>query len=288
MRSGVARVYDEARRDGLESARAEVAATIAEYENRCQRLDAILASLDAAGTDLAARDAVTLRDVESQTRTLAVGLAEAIVGHEVADAADPVGDSVRRSAVLLPGPRSGARAGAPARPGDGANCRARLVRRGPLGRDRRRRDDRPRRVRAGRRAAAHRRPDQLRARADARPALALTTSLRIGPSKDCWLREHQRRNVNNGCTRVSILPISDGVTNALHLAINGLDARGKAISSNVANLETPGYHAARGRLRDQPAGRSRPRRRRRRPARDQHVDSPRHVPTATTSTSTSS
>lgn len=58
------------------------------------------------------------------------------------------------------------------------------------------------------------------------------------------MREHQRRNVNNGCTRVSIFPISDGVTNALHLAINGLAARGKAISSNVANLETPGYHAA--------------------------------------------
>jgi len=102
VRSGVARVYDEARRDGLESARAEVAATIAEYENRCQRLDAILASLDAAGTDLAARDAVTLSDVESQTRTLAVGLAETIVGHELAVATDPVGDSVRRSAVLLP------------------------------------------------------------------------------------------------------------------------------------------------------------------------------------------
>ena len=102
VRSGAARIYDEARRDGLESARAEVAATIAEYENRCQRLDAILAALDAAGTDLAARDAVTLHDLESQTRTLAVGLAEAIVGHAVAVATDPVGDSVRRSAVLLP------------------------------------------------------------------------------------------------------------------------------------------------------------------------------------------
>jgi flagellar assembly protein FliH len=102
VRSGVARVYDEARRDGLESARAEVAATIAEYQDRCRRLDAILAALDAAGRDLAARDAVTLGDVESQTRTLAVGLAEAIIGHEMAHAVDPVGDSVRRSAVLLP------------------------------------------------------------------------------------------------------------------------------------------------------------------------------------------
>lgn len=102
VRSGVAHVFDEARRDGLESARAEVAATIADYQDRCQRLDAILASLDAAGRDLAARDAVTLSDVETQTRTLAVGLAEAIIGHEVAHATDPVGDSVRRSAVLLP------------------------------------------------------------------------------------------------------------------------------------------------------------------------------------------
>lgn len=42
---------------------------------------------------------------------------------------------------------------------------------------------------------------------------------------------------------MSISPISDGVTNALHMAINGLDARQQAISGNVANLETPGYHA---------------------------------------------
>jgi flagellar basal-body rod protein FlgB len=42
---------------------------------------------------------------------------------------------------------------------------------------------------------------------------------------------------------MSISPISDGVTNALHLAINGLSARGKAITANVANLETPGYLA---------------------------------------------
>jgi flagellar basal-body rod protein FlgB len=43
---------------------------------------------------------------------------------------------------------------------------------------------------------------------------------------------------------MSISAISDGVTAALHAAINGLDARGRAINANVANLETPGYHAA--------------------------------------------
>ena len=41
----------------------------------------------------------------------------------------------------------------------------------------------------------------------------------------------------------SIGGISDGVTQALHMALNGLDARQRAISSNMANLETPGYLA---------------------------------------------
>lgn len=41
----------------------------------------------------------------------------------------------------------------------------------------------------------------------------------------------------------SINGISDGVTQTLHAAINGLDARQRAISSNVANLETPNYLA---------------------------------------------
>lgn len=37
--------------------------------------------------------------------------------------------------------------------------------------------------------------------------------------------------------------ISDGVTRALHVAINGLDARQQAIAANVANIETAGYQA---------------------------------------------
>jgi flagellar basal-body rod protein FlgB len=41
----------------------------------------------------------------------------------------------------------------------------------------------------------------------------------------------------------SIGGISDNVTQALHVAINGLDARQRAISANVANLETPNYLA---------------------------------------------
>lgn len=42
---------------------------------------------------------------------------------------------------------------------------------------------------------------------------------------------------------MSIGGISDGVTQALHMAINGLDARQQAIAGNIANLETPDYLA---------------------------------------------
>lgn len=42
---------------------------------------------------------------------------------------------------------------------------------------------------------------------------------------------------------MSIGGISDGVTQALHMAINGLDARQQSIAGNIANLETPDYLA---------------------------------------------
>ncbi|MFN8024288.1 MAG: hypothetical protein U0Q03_22355 [Acidimicrobiales bacterium] len=42
---------------------------------------------------------------------------------------------------------------------------------------------------------------------------------------------------------MSVTGISDGTTQALHLAINGLDARQQAITANVTNLETAGYRA---------------------------------------------
>jgi flagellar basal-body rod protein FlgB len=42
---------------------------------------------------------------------------------------------------------------------------------------------------------------------------------------------------------MSIGAVSDSVTAALHSALNGLEARQKVISSNIANVETPGYQA---------------------------------------------
>ena len=42
---------------------------------------------------------------------------------------------------------------------------------------------------------------------------------------------------------MNVSGISDGVTTALHMAVNGLDARQQSIAANVSNLETPGYRA---------------------------------------------
>ncbi len=40
-----------------------------------------------------------------------------------------------------------------------------------------------------------------------------------------------------------IIPISDTTTSALHRALDGLDRRQQATVANLANLETPDYHA---------------------------------------------
>ena len=42
---------------------------------------------------------------------------------------------------------------------------------------------------------------------------------------------------------MAVAGISDSVTAALHLAINGLDTRQRTITSNIANVETPNYLA---------------------------------------------
>lgn len=42
---------------------------------------------------------------------------------------------------------------------------------------------------------------------------------------------------------MAVSGISDGVTQALRMAINGIDARQQAIAGNIANVNTPGYLA---------------------------------------------
>ena len=42
---------------------------------------------------------------------------------------------------------------------------------------------------------------------------------------------------------MTLFAISDATTQVLGHALDGLDARQRAIASNVANLETPGYQA---------------------------------------------
>lgn len=49
---------------------------------------------------------------------------------------------------------------------------------------------------------------------------------------------------------MSIGPISDVVTTALSVAMDGLDARQRATSANIANVETPGYLAREVRFED--------------------------------------
>ncbi|MEM8747398.1 MAG: flagellar basal body protein [Actinomycetota bacterium] len=42
---------------------------------------------------------------------------------------------------------------------------------------------------------------------------------------------------------MSIFSISDATTQTIGRALDGLDARQRAIASNIANVETPGYQA---------------------------------------------
>lgn len=42
---------------------------------------------------------------------------------------------------------------------------------------------------------------------------------------------------------MALIPIADLTTRTLQVALDGLDRRQRAISANVANLETPGYLA---------------------------------------------
>jgi len=62
--------------------------------------------------------------------------------------------------------------------------------------------------------------------------------VRIVASRHSPRHEHEASGAG-----VSISPISDLVTSALTVAMDGLDARQRATSANIANVETPGYLA---------------------------------------------
>ncbi|MGY6499375.1 MAG: FliH/SctL family protein [Acidimicrobiales bacterium] len=82
--------------DGLAAGRAQAADEIREV------LAPALAALDQATDELAQRQALAVADIESAVVDLAVGLVEAILGHEITAATDPGRDALVRALDLVP------------------------------------------------------------------------------------------------------------------------------------------------------------------------------------------
>jgi flagellar assembly protein FliH len=98
--SGRREGFETGRREGREAGMAEAHAAVEAAV--AARVSAALAALDDAHAVLRQTDAVALADIERDVVDLAVGLAEAIVGHEVAAATDPGADALRRALQLAP------------------------------------------------------------------------------------------------------------------------------------------------------------------------------------------
>jgi flagellar assembly protein FliH len=102
--------YEEARRagfeqgytDGLAHAEAEVAAAIADHRSAHRRCTQAAGALEAAGRDLAGRDALALAAIEDDVVQLALALATEIVGRELRSTPQPVRDAIQRALGLAP------------------------------------------------------------------------------------------------------------------------------------------------------------------------------------------
>lgn len=92
--------FEEGRRDGFEAGvrDAHAAAEAAVVARVASALDA----LDEGHSALLHQDSVALADIEREVVDLALGLAAAIVGHEVAASTDPGADALRRALQLAP------------------------------------------------------------------------------------------------------------------------------------------------------------------------------------------
>lgn len=96
--------------EGRREAAAEAAAHRAEVEQQAREAEArrqgeheqAVAALHRAALLLQQQAAATATEIEDQALTLARELTEALVGHELRTAADPVADVVRRSLAVLP------------------------------------------------------------------------------------------------------------------------------------------------------------------------------------------
>ena len=101
-----AREYIEAmqraRVEGLELARAEVDAAVAEHTAVAQRLALLARALSAAVDQLNGRDRDDLSDIEDQAVQFGVELAEQLVGRELANADAALTAAVKRAMSLVP------------------------------------------------------------------------------------------------------------------------------------------------------------------------------------------
>lgn len=105
-REHAARMRDAGYQEGLRAGRAdgadEIARSVAETRAANSRLATAAGALQSAALDFQRRDAVSIADLEAQSVALAVQLAEAIVGRELASCDAPVLDAMRRASGLLP------------------------------------------------------------------------------------------------------------------------------------------------------------------------------------------
>jgi flagellar assembly protein FliH len=89
--------------DGFAAGQREAAAqALAKAHADHERLEQALAAVDAAAAALRAQQDITVADVEQQIITVALAVAEAVVGHEIASAQAPARDALVRALALAP------------------------------------------------------------------------------------------------------------------------------------------------------------------------------------------
>ncbi len=87
---------------GLADAREEVDQAINDHRSNANRLARVVQALEDAADDLGRRDSLALADVEREIVTMAVELAEQLIGRELEVAQDSVIDAMARALRVLP------------------------------------------------------------------------------------------------------------------------------------------------------------------------------------------
>ncbi len=100
--AGYADGYSEGYQIGLAQAAHDGEAEALEHRRAAARLGQAADALQRAAADLAGRDAVALTAIEADVLNLALGLAEAIVGHELRAIDAPVLEALGRAVRLRP------------------------------------------------------------------------------------------------------------------------------------------------------------------------------------------